>query len=104
MTELQGSKVDFSVTFTVSARHAAFGFKTGQIPAIALHVFGIQICMGRKLPSTAEDLNTSIGIKHLGLCHGDLSMDSQAAQPNCNGLKARGRWGDGNRLHRGSGK
>jgi len=77
-----------------------FGFKTGQVPAIALHAFGIQICMGRKLPSTAGDLSTSSGFKHLGLCLGDLTTASHPAQPNCNGLKARGRLGEGNSLHR----
>ena len=46
--------------------------------------------MGRKLPSTAGDLNTSSGFRHLGLCHGDLTVASHPVQPNCNGLKARG--------------
>lgn len=67
----------------------------GQVPAIALHMFGIQICMGRKLPSTAGDPNTSSGFKHLGLCHGDLPVASHPAQPNCNGLKQGGDWGKG---------
>lgn len=60
--------------------------------------------MGRKLPSTAGDMNISSGFKHLGLCHGHLTVASHPAQPNCNGLKARGRLGEGNSLHRRAGK
>lgn len=76
----------------------------GQVSAIALHVFGIQILMGRKPLSTAGHLNTSGGFKHLGLCHGDLTVASHPAQPNCNGLKARGRLGGGSSLHGRPGK